>query len=652
MLVIYSLTILVTLACLLKYFLHKYDQHHYRPSTITTNKAERAPRYPHLDPFFGLDLALRTWRDFQRGELAEGQRRRHAQYGRTFTTTTTSSSSSSLGRGGGAGECIFTIEPANIRAVTTHAFSAFGKASWVAEAAKHVGAGVLLNEGAAWKHSRAMLKPIFMGGGARMDDPALLEPHVRRLVATMRALSSSSSSSSSSSPETDAPGGASLPVQAQAQAQAQGEGEKGKAASFDFHELASMFTLDVVTEFLFGKSTLCLQSPRRQDGRDGVDFLALVREFEGPSGEFIAVGPLAWLGLATSYWRLLRVVDGMKAFFRRQLNDMIEETKTSCGGGGESRSDSSHGRGEEEEEKKKEAPQSHSPSVFRAMKAAGASDEQIQGEVQNIFFASYDTTSAFLANVMHVLVHHPGIQLKLRREIGLLGGRLPTNKDLASFEYLRWFLMEGMFSFFPFFLLVPLEILRLISSCHFSFFLFSTSTSSSGREESGGGGGAISLSFCPRLTISANPLFKLLVKTMWVYGIGPAPVGGEGRESGRGMKTKRKGIYLLTCFSGRCLALAYFSPPLVLSRELPLTNGQSRHGAASWRRRRWPTASPGPGGRDRCLEHVRVEQGPAVVRARLGRFSSRAMGDVWWWWSCWWWWWDGAATGAPTQGYQ
>lgn len=403
MLVLY-LAVLVTLAYLSRHLFHKYYLNPTRAwhpqdpqEPFHDHAGKEAPRYPHLDPLLGLDLAVQTWRDFQRGELSEGLRRRHARHGPTFAAR-------SLGS-----ECVYTIDPANIRAVTTHAFDRFGKSAWAAEAAKHVGHGVLLNDGEAWKHSRAMLKPIFHRSALK-DEPALLEPHVRRLVEAMRALSS------------------------RARAVEGVVGEKGKASVFDFHELASMFTLDVVTEFLFGESTLCLQNPRREDGQDGVRFLSLVKEFEGPSGKFIAVGPLAWLSLAPSYRRLIHLVDGMKAFFKRKLNDIIEETRP-CGSGADEVSQS---------QSQPPQPQWQSPSVFRSMKTAGASDDQIQGEVQNIFFASYDTTSAFLANVMHVLVHHPGVQLRLRREIGVLGGRSPTKQDLASFEYLRLFLMEGM----------------------------------------------------------------------------------------------------------------------------------------------------------------------------------------------------------------
>lgn len=339
-----------------------------------------ARKYPHADPFLGLDLMVQTWRDFRRGELSEGLRRRHVAYGRTFVTTNLGS------------DCVYTTDPDNIRAVTTLGFEKFGKAGWVAEASKHVGEGVLMNEGEAWRRSRALLKPIF--AQSAMDEPAVLEPHVRALVERMRCLS---------------------------------------AEVLDFHELASMFTLDVVTEFLFGASTDCLGRPGEADGQDGLQFLTLVRDFEGPSGKFLALGPLAWLGLLPRYRVLLGLVEGMRAFFKRKLDDMVTEANpnNSCTGG--------VSRGTP-----RLLARFQSPSVFRWMKAAGLSEERIQGELQNIFFASYDTTSTFLANLMFVLVRHGRVQQRLRDEIAFLEGHPPSRVDLGKMHFVRLVIMEGL----------------------------------------------------------------------------------------------------------------------------------------------------------------------------------------------------------------
>ncbi|KAF3766855.1 cytochrome P450 [Cryphonectria parasitica EP155] len=338
------------------------------------------PRYPHLDPLLGLDLVIRSWWDFNNGRLSEGFRQRHLAYGPTYVANTFGA------------PCIYTIEPANIRWITTEGFEQFGKAGWVKEAAKHIGDGILMNEGAAWKYSRKTLKPIF--SRTAVNEPALLEPHVQHLIKNMRRLSET-------------------------------------AGSFDFHHLASMFTLDVVTDFLFGKSTRCLGRGAKQTSHQhGLRFLALVKYFEGPSGKFIAIGPLAWLSLFTSYKRLIGVVNGMKAFFRMQLDEIIAEM--SSGG--------SKGLAEG-----REIP----PSVFRTMKAAGISDNQIQGELQNVFFASYDTTSTFLANLMYILSQHPDTQHRLREEIAFLGQRLPTAKELSTMKFLRMVIMEALRLYSP-----------------------------------------------------------------------------------------------------------------------------------------------------------------------------------------------------------
>lgn len=376
------ITILLSIIALARYVIVPF----FFSNKTEHNSAPSSSKYPHIDPFLGLDLAVQTWREFKRGELCEGLRKRHAQYGPTFTTNT-------LGA-----DTIYTTEPDNIRTVTTHEFAKFGKSGWVTEAAKHIGSGVLMNEGGAWKHSRTMLKPMF-ARTAMMDEPAMLEPHVQSLVQQMRL-----------------------------------QTQKSRRGVFDFHELASMFTLDVVTEFLFGKSTGCLESPHQGDGEEGVHFLSLVKEFEGPSGQFIAVGPLAWFGLLSSYKRLIGLVDGMKAFFKKKLNDIITET-----------TDLHHGCSTHQGQRPPKFREV-SPSIFRSMKDAGISDEGIQGELQNIFFASYDTTSTFLANLMYVLVRHPDVQQRIRKEVAVLDGRPPTSKELANMGFLRMVINEGSYA--------------------------------------------------------------------------------------------------------------------------------------------------------------------------------------------------------------
>ncbi|KAL1846688.1 hypothetical protein Daus18300_014176 [Diaporthe australafricana] len=323
-------------------------------------------RYPHVDPF-GIDLMWQIRRDFQRGRLSEGMRLRHVLYGSTFSTKHLWEN------------YIYTIEPENIDAINKDKSENFEKSAWASEAAKHIGNGVLLNEGDAWRRSRAMLNPIF--GSSAAEVPTLMEPKVRRLVAQMRAL-------------------------------------QEKKGAVELHSLIDKFMLDVVTEFLFGKSADCLENPRSPEGEDAIQFLTDVRSFDGPSAKFIAVGTPARLELLASIWRLKKTVASMQGFFRRKLQDIMTSTETAS---------------------------ARSPpwSVFKRMKATGIPEDQIQAELQNIFFASWYTTSALLANTIYILLRNQDVLGRLRQEIQPLQGKPPTNQDLRKMEYLGLVLMEG-----------------------------------------------------------------------------------------------------------------------------------------------------------------------------------------------------------------
>ncbi|KGQ12786.1 Cytochrome P450 52A11 [Beauveria bassiana D1-5] len=343
---------------------------------------DELPTYPHLEPFWGLDLYLCMWRDFTCGRLAEGMRMRHMRHGPTFWAREL------LG-----GECIYTIDPENIRAVTTSQFAQFQKAAWVAEASKHIGRGVLMNEGEAWRRSRALLKPVF--AKTTLDELALVEPHVKAMIAVIR------------------------------------DGQQGGAGrAFDFSELARRFSLDVVTEFLFDGSVESLGSSSNNNNNssnssssssstDGADFLCLVKAFEPACGLFIAVGALAWLKLAFSYRKLLAVVGGMKAFFKQRLDLLREEQQ------------------QQQQWYRPGGDRSSSTSLFRMLEKEGLSVDDMQAELQNIFFASFDTTTALLANLVRVLAERPDVQEKLRGEMAHLDGRRPTRQDISAMPYLR-----------------------------------------------------------------------------------------------------------------------------------------------------------------------------------------------------------------------
>lgn len=317
------------------------------------------PNYPHRDPLLGLDLLFQTWRDFHTGKLAEGLRIRHERCGKTFNANNLGSN------------CIYTMDPLNILTITISKFEDYGKSAWVGEASKHIGNGILMSDGAAWKQSRNRLRPIFTK--TTLDETKLIEPHFELLCEKIRK-------------------------------------EQGKI--IDFQELSTRLVLDIVTDFLFGQSTESLLE--NEDG-PGRHFLSLVKKFEPPSGTFIAIGYLAWIELLPSYRRLISVVDGMKAFFRTQLQAVLSDVSRTSNG----------------------------TSCFRMMMMDNIPVFQIQAELQNIFFASFDTTNALLCNLLEIVSQRQDIQARLRQEIEILGGIPPTKREIFHLTYLRFVLLEG-----------------------------------------------------------------------------------------------------------------------------------------------------------------------------------------------------------------
>jgi cytochrome P450 len=70
---------------------------------------------------------------------------------------------------------------------------------------------------------------------------------------------------------------------------------------------------------------------------------------------------------------------------------------------------------------------------------------QVQGELQNIFFAAFDTTTALLANLFDCLARHPRIVKRIQTELALVvADRMLAEADLARLPYLRAAIFETL----------------------------------------------------------------------------------------------------------------------------------------------------------------------------------------------------------------
>ncbi|KAH6618930.1 putative P450 monooxygenase [Boeremia exigua] len=119
-----------------------------------------------------------------------------------------------------------TDDPENVKAILATNFSAWGLGQdRISEMSSYLGYGIFVNEGAAWKHSREILRPCFEK--SLVADVELLERHVQRLLELVPK----------------------------------------DGTMVDLQPLLHDLSMDIATELLFGRSTDALG---RKDGDDEV----------------------------------------------------------------------------------------------------------------------------------------------------------------------------------------------------------------------------------------------------------------------------------------------------------------------------------------------------------------------------------------------
>lgn len=111
---------------------------------------QQPPSVPQRDPFFGLDLALHSFKSMKENRGNMSMKEQFEVYGHTFQ-------SKPYGK-----TIIFTIEPRNLQAVLGTDFTSWGvQPMRLFGFEPFVGKGIMCSDGAFWEHSRALIKPTF-----------------------------------------------------------------------------------------------------------------------------------------------------------------------------------------------------------------------------------------------------------------------------------------------------------------------------------------------------------------------------------------------------------------------------------------------------------------------------------------------------------
>ena len=134
-----------------------------------SNGCKRPVKYPHKDPFFGLDLFFQTGKAFAENRYLPELDRRYKEYGHTFESL-------SLGS-----RTINTIRPENIQAVLSSDSTSWGiQPVRLPSMRPFCGAGFLTADGAAWDSGRSLLKPSFNKNN--MTDLSALEDCLKLFI--------------------------------------------------------------------------------------------------------------------------------------------------------------------------------------------------------------------------------------------------------------------------------------------------------------------------------------------------------------------------------------------------------------------------------------------------------------------------------------
>jgi cytochrome P450 len=177
--------------------------------------------FPSFLPTFGLDLIISRYRNFKSHTLLQAwPAARSAAHSHTIHFTLF-----------GLKNLFITDEPENVKCMLATNFDAWSLGQdRIDQMSSWLGKGIFTNEGQAWKHSREMLRPCFERSA--VADVSLLDKHTTRLLDLL----------------------------------------PGDGSEVDLQPLFHELTMDIATEFLFGRSMNMLdRTVERTDVKEFVE---------------------------------------------------------------------------------------------------------------------------------------------------------------------------------------------------------------------------------------------------------------------------------------------------------------------------------------------------------------------------------------------
>ncbi|KAI6360444.1 hypothetical protein MCOR25_006729 [Pyricularia grisea] len=267
-----------------------------------------------------------------------------------------------------------------------------------APAGHFMGKGIFLADGEKWQRSRALVRPNFARD--QVADLGSLERHFQILLSI-------------------------LPKD---------------GSEVDLVPLFFAFTMDSITDFLFGESVKALQahaSPEHIGAGGGIDGSSpwsqkgieqFAEAWEYAQNDMLfrfILGPVRYIYQDKKANRCVKMIH---AHVDRYVDQAIRFHNEELAHGRDEKGLNSEGR-----------------YIFLQALARQTQDRKVlRDELMNLLMAGRDTTAALLSNLFHTFARRPDVWAKIKNEIMFLEGRLPTYEDIRNMKYVRWCINESL----------------------------------------------------------------------------------------------------------------------------------------------------------------------------------------------------------------
>ena len=166
----HSLNILLTiiLLAIIQYLCRIWAQDRAYRAAALSHGCQEPPKYPHKLPY-GIDMLRSRMAAIKAGRYNRLYLGQYQKYGKTWEENLAGT------------KVINSIEPANFQQVASVSFQDYGKLAMRNKAlSPFLGNGIFSQDGVSWKHSRDLIKPMFMR--AELSDIDSFKAHVDRFL--------------------------------------------------------------------------------------------------------------------------------------------------------------------------------------------------------------------------------------------------------------------------------------------------------------------------------------------------------------------------------------------------------------------------------------------------------------------------------------